>query len=404
MHNRISRAESLCTVYNVCESCKCVSDEFCLPLWHSTSGRPVCPGRQRQTKNACSRMHSAFLPHPSVLQSTTCLSSTVPASTATLHPKNQTDKTSLTFDGRITSWSLRRTETLSLFSTHNPALCSDSAQFLFAQIHRLGVADAPPVGVADAPRRTTAFVLSIDISTFSVRPARILQTLFVSAFLTLNQGISDETGRTRTMRFSLDHSALSVNPASFILGTRIPAGPIRTATFISFAIRVKSAFVRFALDFRISLVAVRTQTDLSAVCRLTNRVFAAIVRIFAHVLTFLVSANFRRRTVVVRAASWEAGASGADLATRARLLRGAFVSAFARSAGLTARTIFRGATGFRAKSDLVAFARTVTFGRHFSASHQRISQEVCRTTALSNVIFNFAACTDATSGVVIARV
>jgi hypothetical protein len=309
-----------------------------------------------------------------------------------------------TFDGRITSWSLRWTETLSLFSTHNPALCSDSAQFLFAQIHRLGVADAPPVGIADAPRHTTAFVLSIDISTFSVRPARILQTLFVSAFLTLNQGISDETGRTRTVRFSLDHPALSVNPASFILETRIPASPIRTATFISFAIRVKSAFVWFALDLRISLVAVRTQTDLSAICRLTNRVFAAIVRIFAHVLTFLVSANFRRRTVVVRTASWEAGASGADLATRARLLRGAFVSAFARSAGLTARTIFRGATRFRTKSDLVAFARTVTFGRHFSASHQRVSQEVCRTTALSNVIFNFAACTDATSGVVIARV
>jgi hypothetical protein len=151
MHNRISRAESLCTVYNVCESCKCVSDEFCLPLWHSTSGRPVCPGRQRQTKNACSRMHSAFLPHPSVLQSTTFLSSTVPASTATLHPKNHTDKTSLTFDGRITSWSLRWTETLSLFSTHNPALCSDSAQFLFAQIHRLGVADAPLLGSPTHP-------------------------------------------------------------------------------------------------------------------------------------------------------------------------------------------------------------------------------------------------------------
>lgn len=41
------------------------------PLWHSTSGRPENPGKQRQTKNASSRIHSAFLPQPSVLQSTT---------------------------------------------------------------------------------------------------------------------------------------------------------------------------------------------------------------------------------------------------------------------------------------------------------------------------------------------
>lgn len=45
-----------------------------LPLRHSTSGRPDVPGKQRQTKNACSRRHSAFLPQPSVLQSTTPLS------------------------------------------------------------------------------------------------------------------------------------------------------------------------------------------------------------------------------------------------------------------------------------------------------------------------------------------
>lgn len=78
MHNCISSAGSLCTVYNVCDSWNCVIVKLCLPLVHSTSGRPVCPGKQRQTKNACSRIHSAFLPQPSVRQSTTFLSSTVP--------------------------------------------------------------------------------------------------------------------------------------------------------------------------------------------------------------------------------------------------------------------------------------------------------------------------------------
>lgn len=48
------------------------------PLWQPISGAPENPGRQRQTKNACSRIHSEFLPHPSVLQSVLVVLSDVP--------------------------------------------------------------------------------------------------------------------------------------------------------------------------------------------------------------------------------------------------------------------------------------------------------------------------------------
>lgn len=45
-----------------------------LPVVHSTSGDPVVPGGHLHTNNVPSRMHSAFLPQPTVRQSGDALS------------------------------------------------------------------------------------------------------------------------------------------------------------------------------------------------------------------------------------------------------------------------------------------------------------------------------------------
>jgi hypothetical protein len=45
-----------------------------LPVVHSMSGDPVVPGGHLHTNNVPSRMHSAFLPQPTVLQSGAALS------------------------------------------------------------------------------------------------------------------------------------------------------------------------------------------------------------------------------------------------------------------------------------------------------------------------------------------
>ena len=45
-----------------------------LPVVHSTSGDPVVPGGHLHTKRVPSRMHSAFLPQPTVRQSGAALS------------------------------------------------------------------------------------------------------------------------------------------------------------------------------------------------------------------------------------------------------------------------------------------------------------------------------------------
>ena len=319
MHNRISLAESLCTVYNVCDFCKCVSDELGLPLLHSTSGRPVCPGRQRQTKNACSRMHSAFLPHPSVLQSTTCLSSTVPEAPTHVN-RNFSSQPALTLYSRIPSWRLSRTETLRPIPMNDPTLCSSTAQLLLTQIDQLRLTNAPSVRISDASRRARALVLAVDVSAFSVSSARILQTLFVAAFLTFNQGITNKTGRTSTVGLSLDHPTLRVHPASSIFQTRVLASPFRATAFVGFAIRIQSAFVRFALNLGVALVAVGAQTHLPSVGGLTHGVLAATMWIFTHVLTLFVSAHFGGGAVVVGATPREASASGAQLTSRARYL------------------------------------------------------------------------------------
>lgn len=47
---------------------------YALPVVHSTSGDPVVPGGHLHTNNVPSRMHSAFLPQPTVRQSGAALS------------------------------------------------------------------------------------------------------------------------------------------------------------------------------------------------------------------------------------------------------------------------------------------------------------------------------------------